>query len=324
MPRPTSATTIQRPDLGVIAYELLLKAEQKGFMGLKILPILRVPFISGDYPVIPLEALLKDTNTSRAPRSKYPREDWEFETGTYACKENGVELPIDDVERKMYAHLKAMRVDEISVEKATDIILRRQEKRIAAAVFNPSNITQTAAVTTEWSTAASCTPRADVMAAKRAMRLASGLIPNVMAISKTVFDNLFLSAEILNAFKYTNPVEMGGEEAQRRTLAQYFGVGEVLVGNAIKDTAKKGKPVSIADIWDDEYALLAAVSSGGEDIYEPCLGRTYLWIEDSPENIVVETYREDSKRSDIYRVRQNTDEAFVFTGAGYLLSNITA
>jgi hypothetical protein len=37
---------------------------------------------------------------------------------------------------------------------------------------------------------------------------------------------------------------------------------------------------------------------------------------------VTESYREEQTRSDIYRVRQYTDEAFVFTGAGYLLSNI--
>jgi hypothetical protein len=67
---------------------------------------------------------------------------------------------------------------------------------------------------------------------------------------------------------------------------------------------------------------LLRVSSGGPDLREPCIGRTFLWTADSPQNIVTESYREEQTRSDIYRVRQYTDEAFVFTGAGYLLSNI--
>ena len=62
----------------------------------------------------------------------------------------------------------------------------------------------------------------------------------------------------------------------------------------------------------------------GRDLREPCLGRTFLWTADSPQNIVTEQYREEQSRSTIYRVRHSVDEAFVFTGAGYLLSNITA
>ena len=176
---------------------------------------------------------------------------------------------------------------------------------------------------TEWSNIAS-TPRANVKAAKVAMRAASGLIPNVMAISWVVFQNLLLVTEIMSAFQYTNPLQLGGEEAQRKVLAQYFGLDDILVGNAIKDSAKKGQSVSIADIWDDEYAFFCKVSSGGQDLKEPSLGRTFLWTEDSPDILVTEQYRDEPHRSEVYRVRQNTAEKFTFTGAGYLLSNITA
>ena len=58
---------------------------------------------------------------------------------------------------------------------------------------------------------------------------------------------------------------------------------------------------------------------------EPVLGRTFLWTADSPQNLVVEQYREEQTRSEIYRVRHHVDDdAFIFTGAGYLLGNITA
>ena len=55
----------------------------------------------------------------------------------------------------------------------------------------------------------------------------------------------------------------------------------------------------------------------------PCLGRTFLWANDSPANLMVEQYREEQTRSTIYRSRQHVDEAFVFSGAGYLLGNLT-
>ena len=321
MPRPTSATTVQRPDLGAIAYEYMIDAANRGFIGLEILPIFDVTEQSADYPVIPIESLLKIPDTKRAPRGSYNRSDYEFETGTYACEEYGWEELIDDVESKLYARL--FDAEEVAVKRAVDILLRGQEVRIASAVFNTSNITNTAAVTTEWSTI-TATPRADVSAAKTALRAATGVTPDSMAISLKVFENLMLVTEIISALRYTNPLEFGSMDAQKRLLAQYFGVKNLFVGGSIKDAAKKGQSFSISDIWDDEYCGLFKLSSGGKDLREPSLGRSFLWTSDSPTNLVTETYREEPKRSDVVRVRHHIDEAFIFTGAGYLLSNITA
>jgi hypothetical protein len=299
----------------------MAEASQRGFVGLSILPIFETPLQSSDYPVIPLEALLKLKDTARAARGKYNRGDWEFEMGTYSCKDRGWEEPVDDSEAALYARF--FDAEEVATLRAVDIILRAQENRIAAAVFNTANITNTAAVGIEWSTAATAVPLANVTAAKTAMRSATGLVPNVGVCSKKVFDNLMITAEIKDAFKYTNPIEIGGEEAKQRLAAQYFGLDRMLVGGAVYDSAKEGQAASIADLWDDEYFGLFKVSNGGRDLRDPCLGRTFLWTADSPQNTVVEQYREDQTRSNIYRVRHNVDEAFVFTGAGYLLSNIT-
>jgi len=319
MPRPTSATTLQRPDLGAIAYEYNAEASQRGFIGLGLLPIFEVEEQSADYPKIPIESLIKIQDTKRAPRANYGRSDYEFETGTYACKENGWEEPVDDVEANLYR--RYFDAEEVAVKRAVDILLRGQEVRIAAMMFNSGNFT-VADAAIPWNTSATAVPRTNVEAGKIAMRAASGLEPNTIAMSKKVFTYLMLTAEITTAFRYTNPIEIGGMEAQKRIMAQYFGVDRVLVGDAIKDTAKKGQVFSLGDIWDDEYVGLFKVSAGGNDLREPVVGRTFLWTADSPGNIVTEQYREEQRRSNIYRVRHNVDECFIFQGAGYLLGNI--
>lgn len=320
MPRPTSATTLQRPDLGAIAYEYMLEASQRGFIGLAILPIFPVEKQSADYPKIPIEALIKlPPSIKRAPRANYARSDYEFETDTYACEEYGWEEAVDDVEAALYS--RYFSAEEVAAKRATDVLLRSQEVRVAAAIFNSGNFT-VGNVSIEWDTSATATPRKNVNAGKAAMRAASGLIPNVVIMSKKVFDVLMLTSEITTAFRYTNPIEMGGFEAQKRIMATYFGVDQILVGDAIKDAAKKGVTASLADIWDDEYCGLFKVSSGGQDLREPVVGRTFLWTQDSPGNLVTESYREEQKRSNIIRVRHNVDEAFIFLGAGYLLGNI--
>lgn len=322
MARPTSGTTVQRPDLGAIAYEYSLGASQMGFIGAQVMPFFEVAEKSADYPKIPMEALLTEPNIDRAARGNYARSDWEFETGTYSCKERGFEEQMDDSEGALYQRFFDQ--EEVATLRATDIVLRAHERRVAAKLFDTNNAVGNAAVSTEWSTAASCTPRADVMTAKQAMRAASGLEPNALVMSKKVFENLLVSAEIGDRFQYTRPLETMGMDAQMEVIAQYFEVQRVLVGGALRNSAKKGQAFSLADIWDDEYVSLAVLSSGGMDLREPAFGRTFLWTADSPQPIVVETYRDDPVRSDIVRVRHNVDEALQFTGANYLLTNITA
>ena len=318
MPSPISA--LQRPDLGAIAFEYMLEASRRGFIGMEVLPVFDTPLKTADYPYIPLEAMLKIQETKRAPRGNYNRSDYKFGMKTYACEEYGWEELIDDQEAALYRRF--FDAEEIAVMRAIDTIMRGHESRVASLVFNTGNITNTAGVSTEWDTSATCTPRSDVSTAKEALRLATGIIVDTMILSKVNFEVLLLAAEILDALKYTNPIEIGGIEAQKRVLATYFGVDRILVGNAIQDSAKKGQDAVLADLWDDEYCLLAKLSSGSQDLKEPALGRTFLWTEDSPDILVTETYREEQTRSDVVRVRNNVDEAFTFTGAGYLLSNI--
>lgn len=322
MARPTSSTTVQRPELGTIAYEYMLEASQRGFIGAEVMPFFPVAEQSGDYPRIPMEALLTEPNTDRRARSGYARSDWEFETGNYATKERGFEEPIDDSEASLYA--RYFDAEEVATMRCMDVVLRGHERRVAADLFNTSNAVGNSAVSVEWSTAATCTPRADVMAGKQAMRAASGLEPNAMVISKKVFENLLVCAEIGNRFQYTAPLETRPMSAQLDALAQYFDVGRLLVGGALRNSAKKGQAFSLSDIWDDEYCSLCVLSDGGNDLRMPAFGRTFLWTADSPDPVVVETYREEQTRSDVVRARHHVDEATVFTGANYLLTNITA
>lgn len=322
MPRPTSSTTLQRPDLAALAWEYSLNAPMRGFIGTQIMPVINVPEQSADYPVIPIEAILKLHDTQRTPRGNYNRSDYEFETDTYACKENGWEELVDDVERKLYA--RYFDAESVATTRAMDVILRNQEKRVAAIVFSTGNVTNCGNVSTEWSTASACTPRTDVMDAKETLRLATGIYPNAGACSIKVFHNLLKAKEITDAFQYTQPLQTMNVQAQINIIAQYLALDYLFIGGAQYDSAKKGQSFSLADIWDDEYFLLFNKASDGMNLQEPCLGRTFLWTADSPSNTVVESYRDETRRSDVYRVRQYTDEELIFAGAGYILANITA
>jgi hypothetical protein len=157
-------------------------------------------------------------------------------------------------------------------------------------------------------------------------------MPNALAMSLTVFWDVLLSAEVKDALKYTNPIEMGGFEAQVRALAAYFGVADLLVAGGMLDSSQKGKSASLADIWDDEYVHLLRVSDGGEEIMEPAYGRTILFApgsggggsptDDGEGMLIVETYRDEGRRSNMVRVRYDVTEFVQFSAAKYTLGNI--
>lgn len=318
MVQPTSATTLQRPDLGELAYEYMEGPAGFGMMGLDILPIYPVMEKSADYPVIPTEAVMKIQDVKRAANGHYNRSDWEFETKTYACQERGWEESVEDSEARDYSRLFDIQME--AAMRANQVIMKSQEVDIATLLFNATTFSgHTSAVTTEWSTPATATPRADILTAQQA----SLIYLNSGACSLKVFQNLVNTSEVKTALRYTNPIEMGGLEAQRRMVAQYLGLDNLYVSNAKKDTAKKGQSTSASDIWDDEYFLVFKRATAAS-MREPALGRTFLWTPDSPNVITVDQYREEHSRSDIYRVRHNADEVVQFAGAGYLLSNITA
>lgn len=318
MPRPTSATTVSRPDLSALAMEYL--ENQADFIGTRILPYFDVDEQSGQYPVIPAEALLGVPETKRAPRAPYGRDNWEFENDNYNCVENGWEEPVDDVEAKLYSRF--FDAEEIAMLRAMGVILRVQEKRIADMLFNASNFTAHA-ITNEWDSNhyTDAVPITNVNTARQAIHDAIGVEPNTLVIAYDTFHHLGLMAQILDKIKYTYSA-LAWNEIGPKVLAEAFGLDNILVGKNMYNSAKKGQAASLAALWNHEYALLCRVSSS-RDLKDPSLGRTFRWIKECTENMVVESYREEAIRSEIIRARQHTDEEIMFTSAAYLLSNVT-
>jgi hypothetical protein len=305
-----------------------------GYIGLELMPIFNTPAQSATYPVIPKEVLMKIPDVSRAPRGNYNRGDWNYERGKFSTSEKGWEEPIDDTERSLMDREAPGVADMIATRRAMGHILRAQEKRIADKLFNASNFTAHA-LTNEWDDATSATPIKDIKDAKLAFRTQCGMLPDALVIAYSTFEDLKNCDDVVNRLKYTFP-GMDINRMSSAQLAAVFDVPRVIIGGSVYDSAKKNKTASITDVWNKEYAALVKIASGGADLLEPGLGRTFLWTEDSPTNAIVEQYREEQTRSDIFRVRHHVDEAFMKsyddTGAAvsdiaaacvYLISNVT-
>lgn len=315
MPRPSTAA--ERSDLRTVIYEAVDPAN--AFIGLRVLPLFRVDENTGQYPVIPPEVMFSVPDTRRSARGHYHRSDWEWQWDTFATVENGWEEPVDDRELNLYR--RYFDAETAAGIRALKIILRRQEQRVAGMVFNPSNFAAHA-VTNEWDDHANATPIDDVKAGRKAIHDTIGIEPNTLILSYSTFLDLGLCDQIVDRIKYTTPAVQRGDIAVD-LLAQAFGVGQILVGGGLFNQAKKGQDADLAGIWSNEYAMLCRVSNSALLGGEPELGRTFLWTRESPTNTVVESYRDETVRGDVIRVRHDTDEEFISAECGYLMSNIT-
>lgn len=320
----TSASVNLRPDLAMF-FEYDLEADKAGFIAPQVLPVVDVGLQADNPGKMPLEQLLFNGNTARESGSGYGRGNFKFERFSYATEEHGWEEPVDDRDAERYANI--LKAEEVAVARAYSVVLRNAEKRAADLVFNSTTWTGaslTTAVTNEWDDAASATPIVDVAAARQKVYNNSGLWANALVINYNVFLNLQNSAEVIDRINSAGAGNASkASDITKEMLARVFNLEHVIVGNASRNTAVEGATPTPGQIWSNEYAMVCKVSNSA-DMREPCIGRTFHWSKDgSSVGGLIEQYRDETIRSEVYRVRHDVDEVVMYAQAGHLLSNIT-
>lgn len=325
MPSPTSSLSTQRPDLATFL-EFDLESEKAGYVATQVFPVVDVQSQAGNFGIIPIEQLLQQRSTKRAPGSGYARGNWTFTKSVYATEEHGAEEPVDDREAKMYADY--FQAEQISTMRAFSSVLRNAEQRVADAVFGATwsggGATLTTGITNEWDDIANAVPVTDVENAVKKIYENSGLWANALVINRKVFRNLRRCAQVIDIIEASGAGQAAkATDVTAELLAQAFNLDYVIVAGTSKNGAKEGQAAAPSQIWSDEYAMVCKIATG-PDMREPCIGRTFHWSDDgSSIGGTVESYRDESIRGDVIRVRHDVDEIILYPQAGHLISNIT-
>jgi len=324
MPSPTGSLATLRPDLATFL-EFDLESEKAGYIATEVFPVINVASQAGTFGKIPIEELLQQRNTRRAPGSGYARGEFNFITAVYATEEHGAEEPVDDREAKMYAEY--FDAEQISTLRAFSSVLRNAEQRVADAVFNPAVWTGgalTTAITNEWDDAVNAVPLTDVEAAVQKIYDNSGLWANALIISKKVFRNLRNVAQVIERIEASGAGQSAkASDVTVEMLKAAFDLDYVIVAGTSKNGSKEGQAATPTQIWSGEYAMVCKIATGS-DMRDPCLGRTFHWSDDgSSVGGTVESYRDEVVRGNVIRVRHDVAEVVLYPEAGHLLSNIT-
>ena len=299
---------VPRLDLGAAVLELI--QQDSDFIGTKIFPIFRSPLKKAVFSAITRETLAQIGDTKRGTKGNYNRGSMGAKDKSFACEENGWENPLDDSERAFYVN--DFDAGFVATKGALGVVMRGQESRIAGKLFDTSVFTGADLYTdvsgsAPWTTVGS-DAIATIKAARAKVRANCGMMPNALIMDAINRDRLTSLTVVKDAIKYT---ARATDQELINALADLMGVKYIFFGNAIKNTAKEGKTFAGGDIWDPKYVSLAIVAENGQDLTQPAAGRTFLWTQDCPENVFVEQYRAEDIRSDVFRVRQHTDEKLI-------------
>jgi hypothetical protein len=306
--RPTNDTTLSRPDLGQVVWEVQQESLTMGFVGLAVMPIFPVAEYTGTFPVMPAEALFNIHDVKRAPKGGYNRIIEEFEEGYFKTADNGLEYPIDDRQAAIYA--SRFNYEASIARILMNAILREHESRVKNKIFNTSNFTAHNA-TTSWATTASADPVYDVEEGRESLRQ-NGIEANTLVIPWTGFKYLRQCDDLKEQVYQLFPDAAKTGRVTVEHLRTALDVERILIAGALYNSAKKGQDASLSDLWGSQYAMLCRTSMPGADITDPSIGRTFLWNEGQNGDMpIVEQYREEGVRGDVLRVRHDSAASFL-------------
>jgi|694.fasta_scaffold21445_10 hypothetical protein len=292
---------------------------EDNLIGAKVFPATPVDAKTGQYlrMNIAAGALLKREDSSlRAADGSYNEISRAWESATYECVDRGLQERIDD-------SVSADAGRYFSVEVTTAKLLLRNmllqhETRVANTLFSASSGFETNDVSaTAYTNAniASIDPAKDITDALEALTK-KGVTPNTLVLNLSVF-NLIRRAPKLQTFLFGNLPSGQQRLVQANDIASAFGLGNVLIGAATYDAAKKGSAsTSLSYIWSNTYMWVGNVQGG--DFVGGGAGRTLNWTADASQLFTTESFRDENRRSDILRVRQHTAEVIIDSTAGVL------
>ena len=190
----------------------------------------------------------------------------------------------------------------------------------APASFDPTDAANNQKL--HWNDASS-TPIEDVRQGKRFVLESTGFIPNVLTLGRDVFDTLLDHPDIVG--RLDRGQTSGPAAASRDSLAALFEVEDILVMDAIQNTAVEGQTNVHAFIGGKNAMLTYRPGSPG--VMTPSAGYTFGWtglLGSTPNGMRIRRFRMEHLQSDRVEVDMSYAQKIVSADLGYFFGAIVA
>ncbi len=300
------------------------------FVASRVFPNIPVPKQSDAYFTYERGEFNRDEMEEREPGTESAGGNYDIGNDTYYAKPRAYHKDVPDQVRDNADN--PISLDREATEYVTHKALIKREVTWAAAYFPavhaPGDIwtfsidgaaARTAALdpltagnndVVFWNRPAS-TPIEDVRFMKRQVLKSTGFMPNAITVGRDVFDVLVDHPDIVGRLD-RGQTPVGPAQANRAQLAALFEVEEVLVMDAIKNTAQKGQTASHDFIGGKNALLSYRPSSPG--IMTPSAGYTFSWtgrIGSGSDGLRIKRFRLERIESDRVEIDMSYDQKLV-------------
>lgn len=275
MPQPTAGEVhVNKP----LTNTLVAFAQgEEGFVHNKVFPDVPVAKQSDLYFTIPRDAWFRSDAAVRAPATESAGSGFNYGQDTYSALARSLHKDIDD---QIRANQDApLDLDRDSTAWLAHQMMLKREIDWAAAYFTTSTWTGSVGggdITpgTLWD-AANSTPFADIRTQMRSVRDKTGFKPNKLVLGSRTWDAIVDNADILSRVTggatNANPARVN-----EQLVAQILGLEEVLVAEAVQNTAIEGATLSMSAILGGNDALLV-YAAPRPSILLPSAGYNFVW-----------------------------------------------
>lgn len=309
MAQPNDLSITKRPEL-LTFEEFDQIANRKGYICNIVAPVIEVGKSEGKIGRIRREDLLKIVDTARAPGAAYPERDMRFTYDSYDTEDRGLSEAVDDNNRAVWGDY--LMADRQAVLNVVDGILGAQERRIAA-LFAGAGFDSDPG--TDWSDYSASTPIEDVISAMQDVADVIGMKPNAVVLSWKKAQQAWLSEQVAERLGLSGSADMNMRAVSAAALAAAFDIERVIIHSGYQNVAAEGATASLNLIWPDDVAYVCRIATTS-DPAEVCVARQYHWAGDGSTVMgTVESWREELRRRDMFRVRHQMGEAIRYVEA---------
>lgn len=206
-----------------------------------------------------------------------------------------------------------------ATEGLTDLILLDREIRVANLVFGLSTYSSDKRITLSGTSQFSDTANSDPIGVINTA-LDSTLVfrPNVMVIGRPAWTRLRSHPHVVNACRGGT---LGRGSVTRQEVADLFELQEVIVGDAVLNTAKRGQSSTIARAWGKHIALLYVNRAAG-----PTTGVTFGFTAQNGTRtqMMFEDPNMGGEGGQMVRVGEKVKEIIAAKDVGYFIQNAVA
>lgn len=171
-------------------------------------------------------------------------------------------------------------------------------------------------------------PIKDISDGKRVVNESTGFEPNKLTMGRAVYDALKLHPDIVDRIKYGGQAASGSGNPARvnvQSLAALFEVEEILVMNAIRNTANEGQTNAHSYIGGKNALLTYSPGSAGLQV--PSAGYTFSWtgyLGASDRGARVSSFRMPHLKSDRVELEMSFQQKLIAADLGYFFATIVA